>query len=42
MYGIAEVKLDKRSFLKWKTEMEKGFALYTQLDRLMRYIGDVQ
>ncbi|HCI53300.1 MAG TPA: hypothetical protein DE312_08320 [Gallionella sp.] len=42
MYGVAEVKLDKRSFLKWKTEMEKGFALYTQLDRLMRCIGDVQ
>ena len=42
MYGVAEVKLDKRSFLKWKTEMEKGFALYTQLDRLMRCIGDVK
>ena len=42
MYGVAEVKLDKQSFLKWKTEMEKGFALYTQLDRLMRCIGDVQ
>jgi PRTRC genetic system protein F len=42
MYGVAEVEFNKRAFLKWKSEMEKGFALYTQLDRLMRCIGDVQ
>ncbi len=42
MYGVAEVAFNKRAFLKWKAEMEKGFALYTQLDRLMRCIGDVQ
>ena len=42
MYGVAEVAFNKRAFLKWKVEMEKGFALYTQLDRLMRCIGDVQ
>ena len=42
MYGVAEVDFNKRAFRKWKTEMEKGFALYTQFDRLMRCIGDVQ
>ena len=42
MYGVAEVAFNKRAFLKWKAEMEKGFALYTQLDRLKRCIGDVQ
>ena len=42
LYGVAEVAFNKRAFLKWKAEMEKGFALYTQLDRLMRCIGDVQ
>jgi hypothetical protein len=42
IYGVAEVAFNKRAFLKWKAEMEKGFALYTQLDRLMRCIGDVQ
>jgi|GEM_PF-1840470 len=41
-YGVAEVAFNKRAFLKWKSDMEKGFALYTQLDRLMRCIGDVQ
>jgi len=41
MYGVAEVQLDEPSFQQWKTEMEKGFALYSQLDRLMRCIGDV-
>ena len=42
MYGVAEVPLDEQSFQQWKAEMEKGFALYTQLDRLMRCIGDIQ
>lgn len=42
IYGVAEVAFNKMAFLKWKVEMEKGFALYTQLDRLMRCIGDVQ
>ncbi|MFA6120894.1 MAG: PRTRC system protein F [Sideroxydans sp.] len=42
MYGVAEVAFNKKAFLKWKSDMEKGFALYTQLDRLMRCIGDVQ
>lgn len=42
IYGVAEVAFNKRTFLKWKAQMEKGFALYTQLDRLMRCIGDVQ
>ena len=42
MYGVAEVDFNKRAFCKWKSEMEKGFALYTQLDRLMRCIGEVQ
>lgn len=42
MYGVAEVDFSKKAFLKWKSETEKGFALYTQLDRLMRCIGDVQ
>ena len=42
MYGVAEVKFNKRAFLKWKAEMEKGFALYTQLDVLMCCIGEVQ
>ena len=42
IYGVAEVAFNKRAFLKWKAEMEKGFALYTQLDRLMRCIGDVK
>ncbi|MDP2759815.1 MAG: PRTRC system protein F [Sideroxyarcus sp.] len=42
MYGVAEVAFNKRAFLKWKAQMEKGFALYTQLDRLMRCIGEVQ
>ncbi len=41
-YGVAEVAFNKRAFQKWKADMEKGFALYTQLDRLMRCIGDVQ
>jgi len=42
MYGVAEVKFNKLAFLKWKSDMEKGFALYTQLDRLVRCIGEVQ
>lgn len=42
IYGVAEVKLDEQSFQQWKTDMEGGFALYSQLDRLMRCIGDVQ
>lgn len=42
LYGVAEVAFNKRAFLKWKADMEKGFALYSQLDRLMRCIGDVQ
>ena len=42
MYGVAGVQLNKKAFQKWKAEMENGFALYTQLDRLMRCIGDVQ
>lgn len=42
MYGVAEVAFNKTAFLKWKAEMENGFALYTQLDKLMRCIGEVQ
>ena len=42
MYGVAEVDFDRESFQKWRTEIEKGFALYTQLDLLMRCIGEVQ
>ena len=42
MYGVAEIDFSKKAFQKWKAETEKGFALYTQLDRLMRCIGDVQ
>lgn len=42
VYGVAEVDFSKKAFLKWKAEAEKGFALYAQLDRLMRCIGEVQ
>ena len=42
MYGVAEVDFDRHAFLKWKADVEKGFALYTQLDLLMRCIGEVQ
>lgn len=38
-YGIAHIPYDRESFLKWRDEMEKGFALYTCLDRLVRLIG---
>lgn len=39
MFGLTSVPLAKRPFLKWAAKMEKGFALYTQLDRLMQHIG---
>jgi PRTRC genetic system protein F len=42
MYGVSEIQLDEPSFQQWRKEMEKGFALYSQLDRLMRCIGDIQ
>ena len=42
MYGVSEVEFNKKAFLNWKADTEKGFALYTQLDRLMRCIGQVQ
>lgn len=42
MYGVAKIPINKRAFLKWKAGMEKGYALYTQLDKLMRCIGEVQ
>ena len=42
LYGVSEIQLDVCSFQQWKGDMEKGFALYTQLDRLMRCIGDIQ
>jgi len=41
MYGVSEISLNHLSFLNWKQEVEKGFALYTQLDRLMHCIGDI-
>lgn len=41
VYGIAKVPLNRKSFRKWRDEMEKGFALYTSLDRLVRLIGNV-
>lgn len=42
MYGIADVRLDKEAFLKWRDSMEKGFLLYSKLDRLMGLIGEKQ
>jgi PRTRC genetic system protein F len=42
LYGIAEVQFDKHSFLKWRDEMEKGFALYSKLDCLMQRISNDQ
>ena len=42
LHGVATVSFDKRAFRKWRAEMEKGFALYTQLDRLMHLIGEIE
>ena len=42
LYGIATVSMVKEKFQQWKAEMEKGFSLYAQLDRLMVLIGDIK
>jgi PRTRC genetic system protein F len=40
MYGVATIPFNIESFLKWRDEMEKGFALYSKLDRLMILINE--
>lgn len=40
MYGVATIPFNIESFLKWRDEMEKGFALYSKLDRLMVLINE--
>ena len=37
-YGIAKIPFEMESFLKWRETMEKGFALYSNLDHLIRLI----
>jgi len=39
-HGVFPVPKSKKKFLKWRDQMEKGFALYVQLDRLMNLIGE--
>lgn len=40
IYGIAEIQVDHASFQKWRENMENGFRLYRELDRLMGLIGE--
>lgn len=42
MYGVATLSFNKKSFLKWRDQTEKGFLLYQKLDHLMRLIGEVK
>lgn len=39
LFGVTKVPFNKKAFQKWRAGMEKGFELYTQLDRLMQLIG---
>jgi PRTRC genetic system protein F len=42
MHGIATVPLDRAAFQKWRAGIEKGFALYTQLDHLIQLVGEIR
>lgn len=41
LFGVTDVPYNPKAFQKWRAEMEKGFELYSQLDRLMQLIGTV-
>lgn len=37
-YGVTQVPFEAEAFQQWRVEMEKGFALYSKLDQLIRLI----